>query len=193
MENNTERRALILENAVKLFAARGYDGVGVQEICVQSEVTKPTLYYYFTSKAGLLTAIIEEKGNQYIEELKESLEYNHDFIGSLEEIMRAVIYYSKENSDYFHLNCALETASEVSEAGIVYKSFSQKIQNLFVEFFTKSVEEIGNMKGKEELFARIFYQTCISVASDILAGRIDYKPDLVPSIIHCFAYGVVSG
>ncbi|MCR4631435.1 MAG: TetR/AcrR family transcriptional regulator [Treponema sp.] len=184
MENNSERRALILENAVRLFASKGYDGVGVQEICIKSEVTKPTLYYYFTSKAGLLSAIIEEKGNAYIEELKEAFEFNQDFVDSLEQIMRAIIYFSKENSDYFRLNYALETASEESEAGKLYKPFSQKITSLFVDFFSQY--------EKEELFARIFYQTCTSIAWDILCGRIEYKPDLVPSIIHSFAYGIVS-
>ena len=52
----------ILECALHLFFKRGYDTVGVQEIAEVSGVTKPTLYYYFKSKNGLLKSLIEKKG-----------------------------------------------------------------------------------------------------------------------------------
>ena len=42
-----DNRQLIMEKALELFCARGYDAVGVQEIAEQSGITKPTLYYYF--------------------------------------------------------------------------------------------------------------------------------------------------
>jgi len=38
-------RRRLLNNALKLFAARGWDAVGVQEIVDASGVTKPTLYH----------------------------------------------------------------------------------------------------------------------------------------------------
>ena len=49
-----DNRELILNAALDLFYARGYDAVGVQEIVDRAGVTKPTLYYYFGSKLGLL-------------------------------------------------------------------------------------------------------------------------------------------
>ena len=49
-----DNRETILETALDLFYTRGYDAVGVQEIAERSGVTKPTLYYYFKSKYGLL-------------------------------------------------------------------------------------------------------------------------------------------
>ncbi|HIZ64719.1 MAG TPA: TetR family transcriptional regulator, partial [Candidatus Blautia pullicola] len=44
-----DNRELILNAALDLFYARGYDAVGVQEIVDRAGVTKPTLYYYFGS------------------------------------------------------------------------------------------------------------------------------------------------
>ena len=49
-----ENRDHILDCALRLFAARGYDAVGVQEIVELAGLTKPTLYHYFGSKRGLL-------------------------------------------------------------------------------------------------------------------------------------------
>ena len=54
--DNKER---IMESAKDLFYARGYDAVGVQEIADGAGITKPTLYYYFGSKLGLLKALLE--------------------------------------------------------------------------------------------------------------------------------------
>ena len=49
-----DNRELLLNTALELFHAKGYDAVGVQEIVEKAGVTKPTLYYYFGSKLGLL-------------------------------------------------------------------------------------------------------------------------------------------
>ena len=48
-----DNREKILNCALELFHARGYDAVGVQEIAETAGVTKPTLYYYFRNKRGL--------------------------------------------------------------------------------------------------------------------------------------------
>ena len=57
MDNKTS----IIECAIKLFASKGYDAVSVQEITIAANITKPTLYYYFGSKEGLLQEIIKVK------------------------------------------------------------------------------------------------------------------------------------
>ena len=49
-----DNREKILNCALELFHARGYDAVGVQEIAETAGVTKPTLYYYFRNKRGLM-------------------------------------------------------------------------------------------------------------------------------------------
>lgn len=53
-----DNREKILNCALELFHARGYDAVGVQEIAETAGVTKPTLYYYFGNKRGLLEALL---------------------------------------------------------------------------------------------------------------------------------------
>ena len=54
-----DNKEKILQCALELFYARGYDAVGVQEIAETAGVTKPTLYYYFGSKKGLLETLLE--------------------------------------------------------------------------------------------------------------------------------------
>lgn len=52
-------RNRILNAALKQFAHSGYVGTSVQDIVDAARVTKPTLYYYFKSKAGLYQALID--------------------------------------------------------------------------------------------------------------------------------------
>ncbi|MCC6276752.1 MAG: TetR/AcrR family transcriptional regulator [Oligoflexia bacterium] len=53
--NGTEDK--ILENALKHFCEFGYNGTSVREITAASDVTKPTLYYYFKNKEELFTKL----------------------------------------------------------------------------------------------------------------------------------------
>ena len=46
----------------------------VQEIAEQSGITKPTLYYYFGSKQGLMETILEEKSRILEEMLEKAVE-----------------------------------------------------------------------------------------------------------------------
>ena len=61
MEQDSTKQT-ILQAAERLFAYKGYDAVGVQEIVTDAGITKPTLYYYFRSKCGLLEALVRTKG-----------------------------------------------------------------------------------------------------------------------------------
>ena len=53
--------SVLIERALELFAARGYDAVGVQEIVEAAGMTKPTLYHWFGSKQGLLRAALASR------------------------------------------------------------------------------------------------------------------------------------
>ena len=50
MHESMDTKSLLLAQALELFALRGYESVGTQEIVQRSGVTKPTLYHYFGSK-----------------------------------------------------------------------------------------------------------------------------------------------
>ena len=55
-----DNRKKILKVSLDLFHQKGYDAISVQEIVERAGITKPTLYYYFGSKNGLLQAILED-------------------------------------------------------------------------------------------------------------------------------------
>src|SRR4051795_11277003 len=51
------KRERILEEAVKLFYARGFSGTTLDDIAAELGVTKPFIYTHFRSKTDLLAAL----------------------------------------------------------------------------------------------------------------------------------------
>src|SRR5215475_1655686 len=59
-KRNAERsRQLILETALKHFAAKGYDGARIDDIVAETNLSKNLLYHYFGSKEELFVAVLE--------------------------------------------------------------------------------------------------------------------------------------
>ena len=56
--NKTKRR--IFTTAVKLFAEKGYENTGIEEITAVAGVAKGSLYYHFETKEELFDMLLEE-------------------------------------------------------------------------------------------------------------------------------------
>jgi AcrR family transcriptional regulator len=59
MREAGEAKRRILSEAEALFAERGYEGAGMDELARRAGVNKALIYYYFESKEKLLDAIAE--------------------------------------------------------------------------------------------------------------------------------------
>ncbi len=59
----------IVRTAADLFGERGYEAVNLEDVADALDVTKGSLYYYFSSKSELGTAAIETLGNEWIDRL----------------------------------------------------------------------------------------------------------------------------
>lgn len=55
----------IFQSAVSLFAAKGYDGVGIREIARTAKVNVAMINYYYGSKFGILKEIIIQMKDKY--------------------------------------------------------------------------------------------------------------------------------
>ena len=54
-------REQILERALKLFAAQGFDATSTRQIAKEAGVAEGLIFHYFPTKASLLTAILEDR------------------------------------------------------------------------------------------------------------------------------------
>jgi AcrR family transcriptional regulator len=57
-EDSDGLRGRILEIAIQLFATKGFAATSMREVVAEAGCTKPALYYYFESKAGLFRSAV---------------------------------------------------------------------------------------------------------------------------------------
>jgi AcrR family transcriptional regulator len=70
ISSGDQTRKRLLNEALALFAEKGYHASTLQEIADRLEVTKAALYYYFTSKSAILEALLapgREELNQLLD------------------------------------------------------------------------------------------------------------------------------
>ena len=66
-------RERILQSAIKLFAAKGFNRVGMRELAEESQVSLSMVNYHFGNKAGVLKAINDYFFTRYIQNAREIL------------------------------------------------------------------------------------------------------------------------
>ena len=111
-----DNRETILETALNLFYTRGYDAVGVQEIAERSGVTKPTLYYYFKSKYGLLEQLLKSRSEGFAAELKEACAYHGDLKNTLCAAARTAASFVAREPEFSALFVALYHSARGNDA-----------------------------------------------------------------------------
>ncbi|MBM3125626.1 MAG: TetR/AcrR family transcriptional regulator [Chloroflexi bacterium] len=58
-QRSEETRAKIIDAAIKLFSAHGYNAASVDDICSQAGVSKGAFYHHFDSKQALFLALLD--------------------------------------------------------------------------------------------------------------------------------------
>lgn len=148
-----DNKEKILDCALDLFHARGYDSVGVQEIAEMAGVTKPTLYYYFGNKQGLLGTLMNLKYEELKEAVFENTKYCPDIRQRLYEVAGAYLDYARTNRKSYLLIMAMFYSARGNEVYQTVKPIVTDFYLRMVKLFEDSREQLGNMRGRQEQFA----------------------------------------
>lgn len=63
----------LLDAAVELFSANGFNGTSVRDIAKHAGMTISNIYYYYGSKEGLLVAILERATREIVDRLRQAV------------------------------------------------------------------------------------------------------------------------
>ena len=151
-----DNREKILQCALDLFYAKGYDAVGVQEIADKAGVTKPTMYYYFGSKYGLLEALVNEKLSNLNMAMHQAADYHGDVPGTLYRMASQIIDLANENRKMYVLMMALYYSAKENEAYRAVRPLITELYGIVVHFFEEATPLLGNIRGRQEQFAMGF-------------------------------------
>jgi TetR/AcrR family transcriptional regulator len=187
--NNREN---LLKCALQLFASRGYDAVGVQEIADAAGITKPTLYHYFGSKSGLLSTLLSEDFAPFFETLETSAHYQGDVTQSLQAVAAAYFDFARLNPVLYRFALALSFAPPESEAFQAARALNEHQQQLLETLFTNAALDHGNMKGRQRAYAASFLGLLNTYAVLSLTGNAELDERRVYTVVHQFMHGIFS-
>ncbi|MDR3628135.1 MAG: TetR/AcrR family transcriptional regulator [Ignavibacteriaceae bacterium] len=187
--NNKEN---ILKCALELFASKGYDAVGVQEIVTNAGITKPTMYYYFENKRGLLEAIMKEYASDLLIKVTKASAYHGDITKTLTDITMEYFNYAAKHPDFFRLQLSLWLAPPESEAFQVIFPYLELEQKAIEELFLYAAKDHGNMKGRHVLYALSFLGIIHTYIGISFNGYTKLNDELVYKLIHQFMHGIFS-
>ena len=185
-------RDIILDTALALFAARGYQATGVQEIVAACGITKPTLYHYFGSKLGLLELIIARHGTPLEELIAAHTAYRHDVKEALERLAAAYFRFTEAHADFCRLMLTLYFAPPESEEFMAIAPLNERIFRRVESLFTAMAADHGNMRGRHTGFAASFIGMLNTYAGLHLAGHHTVTESTMLTAVKQFMHGIFS-
>ncbi len=185
-----DNREILILKSLSLFADRGYEAVGVQEICDEAKVTKPTLYHYFGSKRGLLDAIVRKYGDVMTKEISDASGYSGNLPLSLENMAFALFRFAKENAVFNRMKLSMYFSPRDSEPNKAFTELDKQVFGILEEVINKAVPKYGNMRGREKIITAIIIgaiNTCIGLW---LNGFIELTDDIIRQSLRTVQYGI---
>ncbi|HNX98491.1 MAG TPA: TetR/AcrR family transcriptional regulator [Candidatus Aminicenantes bacterium] len=97
------RRDQILESARRLFQARGFQGVTLDDIALDIEFSKGTIYSHFTSKEEIVAQILLEHLHHLLEALRQVDATSTDTEDGFRRALEAYLAFYDQHRDYSQL------------------------------------------------------------------------------------------
>ncbi len=85
----------IMQNAMELFAKKGFEGVSVDEVAAASEINKAMIFYYFKNKAGLYEAVMQGVLEAMYKEIVEADKCCQSTLGELKAFITTYASFAK--------------------------------------------------------------------------------------------------
>jgi AcrR family transcriptional regulator len=188
-----DSRSALLRAALSLFAARGYDAVGVQEVAETAGVAKPTLYHFFGSKRGLLEALFTEYGSKLDDAVQQAAHYSGDLALTLDRVAAAYVRFATREPVFYRLELGLYFAPRQSDAHLVaVRHYTQRYMVL-ERLFSQAAREDGNMLNCPQYHA----VTLVGIINSYIALQLNASAVVTArvrrDIVRQFSYGIYGG
>jgi AcrR family transcriptional regulator len=188
-------RMAVLESAIAAFAIKGYAGTSVQDILSATKLSKPTLYYYFGSKAGLFRAILDFAYRESFALVKSRADTKPDTEERLMEIAAALFSFARTHQ---HLTRLVFASAFAAPGEIPADSLDPvKRQQLlhYVEIFIRDGQKKGSLSRsyKPRELADGFLGVVIhQIRMSILRGNIPLTRARARRIVALFLVGAAN-
>lgn len=196
MERQTSKENILLAS-LELFAKNGFDGVGINEITQMAGITKPSLYYFFGSKEGLFTAILERYFNILNSSTKTASEYSaipdeyfEDVYATLKNIVLCYFDFAKNNPLFYQLILDITSAPPSSNTARISSIYIAEQRNIIKDAFLSFAKVHTNIQTKETFLTWSFIAIVNAAIELWLRKEEELSDELAHKIVHQFMHGI---
>lgn len=118
----TDKQEKILQTAIIEFAEHGFDGANINVIAKKAGISVGSMYKYFKNKHDLYMMTVSISVNKLSTTLNEIISLKMDFLSTVEKIVRAIQFHSREN---IYLNKLYNQMTTENNAEFVQRIVSQ--------------------------------------------------------------------
>ena len=137
------KRQIILDTAVRLFAAQGYEATTTLQIAREVGVTEPAVFYHFKNKESLFSVILEEALNVCLQRLDAvDIETSTPF-DSLESLIRihfSIVAEIPERMSILLRTCPARLEDPQSTCTKVYREARSKLKTMLGKILEKGTD-----------------------------------------------------
>lgn len=165
-----QKKQLIMDTALELFAENGFHATSISQIAAKAKISKGLTYNYFESKQDILDEIMDQGFN----EIYENLDINHDGVLTEEEFIyfiRKNFQLLRENMHYWKLFFSILLQPKVSAT--FAQNYMEKGEPVF-RMFHAFIKSSGSKNPEQDLMA----------VSSLMEGAFLYcvtAPDIFPA------------
>lgn len=167
-------RQQIIRAACEEFAQIGYEQSKIESIAERANVGKGTVYLYFQSKQELFTAMLQEIGQQQLQQLREALRGKTSIQQSLETLLQTFDSFIQNQPDSVRIFIsALYGVNRrfMEEAAVQRRQLLQLIETML-----EQARKNGDVQVEPEPAALVILNICqaIPLLADGLGFGVDY-------------------
>lgn len=197
MSDLDTRERLIASGAI-LFAEKGFDGVSVREICAHAKTTMNMIHYFFSSKQGLLSAIMERFSVAIFEvplrilakPFRDRDEFEDRLLMFVEETLEALL------ANRFLLAISYSQGGNLAALAEHQRQFIVFLKQGKRKSFIRNVVDIEMISGLllDRLVNQVYFSSKIKAFSGFdIVSDMAYRERWIRANLDVFFNGVLSG
>lgn len=143
------RRAQLVDVGRRVFAARGYEAVSVEEIAEEAGVSKPILYQHFGGKEGLYAVVVDREMDRVVSMISETISEGSPR-DRVERSALAFLTYVRDHPDGFKV-LAHDAPAGTREGSLA--SVLSEVADKVGVVFAKALKEAGANPKSAPIYA----------------------------------------
>lgn len=187
-EERASKKDVIFEQAMRVFAQKGFERTTIDDIAEQAGIAKGTIYYHFKGKNELFAFLLQESGMVLIRQMDHELALGGSVRERLERIIDAHLVFFQDYQDF----CTI-LFSELMGPATRWREEMDVLRESYVSRLTNLIRE-GQSNGEllpvsPKTTAQVFFGTISTVALGRILGGQRFDAETVADEVRQLLFG----